>query len=225
MESKGKLLEDWWVDIWATERYRNELLGYPTQKSLALLERIISASSKKGDVVLDPFCGCGTSVIASEKLGRSWIGIDITHLAVSLIEKRLYDSFGTKPKIVGIPQSLEAAQKLADTNKFQFELWAISLIQKIHSNEKQVGDRGIDDRRQIMVGLDGNNKPKYEKIVASVKGGNQINPAMVRDLVGTVQSENAAFGIFICMKKPTKKMLEAAVKGGIYTTPLQSSQK
>ena len=220
MESRGKLLEDWWVDIWATERYRSELLGYPTQKPLALLERIIKASSSGGHTILDPFCGCGTAVIAAEKLGRNWIGIDVTHLAVNLIEKRLQDSFGVKPQIIRVPQSLDAAQKLADTDKFQFELWAISLIPKLHSNEKQVGDRGIDGRGQIEVGLGDNNRPKYEKIIASVKGGNQTNPAMVRDLVGTVESEGAAFGIFICMKKPTKRMLEAAVKGGIYTTPL-----
>ena len=198
----------------------SERMGYPTQKPLALLERIVTASSNEGDIVLDPFCGCGTAVIAAEKLGRTWIGIDITHLAVNLIEKRLHDVFGVKAKVIDVPQLLEVAQKLADTDKFQFELWAISLIPKLHSNEKQVGDRGIDGRGQIMVGLDENNKPKYEKIIASVKGGNQTNPSMVRDLVGTVESEKAAFGIFICMKKPTKRMQEAAVKGGTYTTPL-----
>ena len=177
------------------------------------MERLIQASSNEGDVILDPFCGCGTAIIASEKLNRNWIGMDITHLAVNLIEKRVFDSFGTRPKVIGVPQSIDAAQKLADTNKLQFELWAISLIPKLHSNERQVGDRGIDGKGQIMVGLDKDNQPKYEKIIASVKGGRQINPGMVRDLVGTVQSERAAFGIFICIKKPTKKMHEAAVKG------------
>ena len=195
-------------------------MGYPTQKPLVLLERIIKASSNEGDVILDPFCGCGTAIVACQKLERNGIGIDITHIAVSLIEKRLHDSFGTNPKIIGVPQSLDAAQNLADSNKLQFELWAISIIPKLYSNERQVGDSGIDGRGQIMVGFDVDNKPKYEKIIVSVKSGNQINPSMVRDLVGTVQSENAAFGIFICIKKPTKKMLEAAVKDSIYTTPI-----
>ena len=219
-DAKGLPVSDMFLDIKSLSSSHKERMGYPTQKPLSLLERIISASSNEGDTILDPFCGCGTAIIAAEKLHRSWVGIDITHLAVSLIEKRLYDSFRIKPKIIGIPQSLEAAQKLATANKFQFELWAISLIPKLHSNQRQVGDKGIDGRGQIMVGLDKDNKPKYEKIIASVKGGNQLNPGMVRDLVGTIQSEKAAFGIFICMKKPTKKMREAAVKAGIYKTPL-----
>ena len=143
----------------------------------------------------------------------------MTHLAVNLIEKRLRDSFGITPAIVGIPQSLDAAQKLADTDKFQFELWAISLIPKLHSNKKQVGDKGVDGWGQIMVGIDKNNKPKYEKVVASVKGGNQVKPAMVRELVGTVKSERAAFGIFICMREPTQKMKEAAIMDELYKTP------
>ena len=219
-DAKGLPVTDMFLDVKSLSSSHKERMDYPTQKPLALLERIISASSNEGGTVLDPFCGCGTAVIAAEKLGRAWIGIDITHLAVNLIEKRLHDSFGIKAKIIGVPQSLEAAQKLADADKFQFELWAINLIPKLHSNEKQVGDRGIDGRGQIMVGLGEDNRPKYEKIIASVKGGNQTNPSMVRDLVGTVKSEGAAFGIFICIKKPTKRMQEAAVKGGIYTTPL-----
>lgn len=219
-DARGLPVSDMFLDIKSLSSSHKERMGYPTQKPLELLERIIMASSNEGDVVLDPFCGCGTAVIAAEKLNREWIGIDITHLAVGLIEKRLSDSFEIKPRIVGVPQSLEAAQKLAETDKFQFELWAISLIPKLHSNQKQVGDRGIDGRGQIMVGLDKDGKPRYAKIIASVKGGRQINPSMVRDLVGTVQSENAAFGIFICIKKPTKKMQEAAIKAGMYTTPL-----
>ncbi len=218
--AKGRPVSDMFLDIKSLSSSHKERMGYPTQKPLSLLERIISASSNEDDVILDPFCGCGTAVIAAEKLHRNWVGIDITHLAVSLIEKRLYDSFRIKSKIIGIPQSLEAAKKLANSDKFQFELWAVSLIPKLHSNQRQVGGKGIDGRGQIMVGLDKDSKPKYEKIIASVKGGKNLAPSMVRDLVGTVQSEKAAFGIFICLKKPTKKMLESATKGGIYETPL-----
>ena len=216
----GVLPGDVWTDINPVSSAAGERMGYPTQKPLSLLERIVKASSNEGDVVLDPFCGCGTAVIAAEKLNRKWIGIDVTHLAVSLIEKRLNDSFGIKPEIVGIPQSLDAARKLAEADKFQFELWAISLIPKLHSNEKQVGDKGVDGRGQIMVGVDENGKPKYEKIIASVKGGKHVAPSMVLELVGSVTNERAAFGILICMGKPTAKMEEAAAGGGLYTTPL-----
>ena len=147
-------------DVWEIGRVPPIKQIFPTQKPPLLLERLILASSNEGDVVLDPFCGCGTAVIAAEKLNRNWIGIDITHLAVGLIEKQLHDIFGIKPTIIGVPQSLDAAQKLADSNKFQFELWAISLIPKLHSNEKQVGDQGIDGKGQIMVGLDNSQQTK-----------------------------------------------------------------
>lgn len=217
-EIRGILVSDIWVDVDVSPIQSGERLKYPTQKPLSLLERIIKASSKEGNVVLDPFCGCGTAVIASQKLNRNWIGIDITHLAINLIEKRLDDSFGIQAQVIGVPQSLDAAQRLADDDKFQFEIWAINLIPNLHANKKQVGDKGIDGKGNIAVGYDKYNKPKYETIIASVKGGG-INPSMVRDLVGTVQSEDAVFGIFICIKKPTKKMFEAAAKGGVYTTP------
>ena len=220
LEGAGVPVQDLITDIGPISAHATERMGYPTQKPLTLLERIITASSNEGDVVLDPFCGCGTAVIAAEKLNRRWIGIDVTHLAVSLIEKRLDDSFGIKPEIVGIPQSLDAARKLAETDKFQFELWAISLIPKLHSNEKQVGDKGVDGWGQIMVGVDENGKPKYEKIVASVKGGKRVTPSMVLELEGSMTNERAAFGIFICMSKPTANMEEAAAKGGLYTAPL-----
>ena len=217
-EYNGENLGDLWTDIKPV--YGNERLGYPTQKPLALLERIIKMSSDKGDVILDPFCGCGTTIHASQKLERKWIGIDITHLATSLIEYRINEAFGIKPEIKGIPTSIASAKKLAEDNSFQFEAWAVTRISKIKPNEKQVGDKGIDGRGRIYMGeIDG--KSRHRDIIVSVKGGENLNPSMIRDLIGTVNSvDKDGFGIFICIAKPTQNMILAAAKAGIVKTPL-----
>ena len=205
LNEKGKFPEDWITHIPFLRG--NERLGYPTQKPLALLERIIKASSNEGDVVLDPFCGCGTAIEAAQKLNRQWIGIDMTHIAVGLIEQRMKDAFGIKVDVSGSPESLEGARDLAARDKNQFEQWAVMRIPHMRSKEKPGGDRGIDGMGWFRT-PDG-----YGKVVASVKGGQNVNPGMVRDLVGTVESEGADLGVFIMLAEPTKGMKETAAVG------------
>lgn len=217
---QGLAVQDMWTDINAINSKSKERMGYPTQKPITLLERIIKASSNESDVVLDPFCGCGTAIHASQKLNRKWIGIDVTHLAVRLIEDRMKEAFGVKLDVQGVPTTFESAQALADDDKFQFEAWAVTRINGIMPNQKKGKDRGIDGRGYIPIGNDLKGTPKYAKVIVSVKGGNNIGPAMVRDLKGTVTRENAEFGIFICIKEPTVEMKREASTGGIFETPL-----
>ena len=179
-------------------------MGYPTQKPMTLLERIIQASSKDGDVVLDPFCGCGTAIHAAQKLNRNWIGIDVTHLAIGLIEYRMKEAFGVKPVVKGIPTTFESAQKLADDNKFQFEAWAVTRISGIMPNQKKGKDRGIDGRGYIPIGNDLKGNPKHAKIIVSVKGGRNIGPAMVRDLKGTAEREK----VLVTFSDPITKIYQ-----------------
>ena len=186
---------DLWLNAGASER-----LGYPTQKPLALLERIIGASSSEGDLVLDPFCGCGTTIHAAHKLGRRWIGIDVTHLAISLIEKRLTDAFpGIEYEVHGTPKDLEGARDLASRDKYQFQWWAGSLVNAIPFGGKKKGaDSGIDgiiyfkdfkkDHKGAAIGW------VTEKIIVSVKGGENVSVAMIRDLAHVVTREKAKLG-------------------------------
>ena len=195
-----------------------ERLGYPTQKPLGLLERIIKASSSENDTVLDPFCGCGTAVLASQKLSRNWIGIDITHLAISLIEKRMKDAFPeAKFEVIGSPKDLESAQDLAIRDKYQFQWWAVSLVGAHPYQDKKKGsDSGIDGLIYFIDDEDG----EYKKIIVSVKGGEHVGSGMVRDLIGTVNNEKAAMGFFVTLTEPTSKMIEAAASADLYTSPL-----
>jgi len=209
---KGKIPEDWWV-ISPLNSQSKERMGYPTQKPLILLERIIKASSNEGDIILDPFCGCGTAVVAAQRLNRRWIGMDITHLSIGLMEKRIYDEFTIKPKVVGNPASFIGAENLFKRSPLDFERWAVTRIDGIHPNDKQVGDHGIDGRGYL--GPDN----QYKTII-SVKGGKQLNPAMVRDLVGTVSREDAAFGVLVTIHNPTDGMKQEAAKAGVVNTPL-----
>ncbi|RKZ28781.1 site-specific DNA-methyltransferase, partial [bacterium] len=189
-------------------------LGYPTQKPLALLERIIKASSNEGDVVLDPFCGCGTAVAAAEKLGRKWIGIDITHLAISLIKKRLLDHFpDVKFEVVGEPESVEAAKALAEQSKFQFEAWAVSLLGGQPYKSKGGGDRGVDGLLYFM-DFDG----KFHRIIIQVKGGHYTLESVQR-LKATMDAEGAPLGVFIALKPPSKGMLSYAASLGKWQMP------
>ncbi len=218
-ELKGVAVGDIWTDIDRINQVASERLGYPTQKPLALLERIISASSNPGDVVLDPFCGCGTTVDAAQRLGRQWSGIDVTFLAVDLIDTRLQDTYGpvvaaTYEK-VGIPRDIEGAQAMFERNPFEFERWAASLVDAT-PNQKQVGDKGSDG----IIRFPTDNQNGIGTAVVSVKGGRQVNPGMVRDLVGTVEQHRAGLGVFICMNPPTAGMTEVARKSGDYTWPL-----
>lgn len=215
-ESGGVPLGDVWTDISPINSQAQERLGYPTQKPLALLERIISVSTNPGDTVLDPFCGCGTAVDAAQKLGRQWIGIDITHLAISLIEKRLKDRYKGIPfEIHGTPKDLEGAQNLAERDKFQFEWWACSLVDAVPFKGKKKGaDSGIDG---VIYFSDAENGDAVNRrIIVSVKGGGNPNVSMIRDLKGTMEREGAPIGIFVTLTEPTKPMKEEAAKSGFY---------
>ncbi len=215
-ETKGVPLQDVWTDIFPINSQAQERLGYPTQKPQALLERIIAASSNEGDIVLDPFCGCGTTIHAAQKLKREWMGIDITHLAISLIEKRLKDAFpGIKYEVHGTPKDLEGARALAEQDKYQFQWWAVSLINAVPFGGKKKGaDSGIDGLIYF--------KPEgkaTEKAIVSVKGGDNVNVAMVRDLAHVVDREKAKIEVFITLADSTGPMRTEAVKAGFYETP------
>lgn len=218
----GVALQDVWTDIDPINARAAERLGYPTQKPLALLERIISASSNEGDVILDPFCGCGTAVDAAQKLGRRWVGIDITYLAIDLIRKRMRHTYGDEIEqayeVHGIPADFDGAQALFDENPFDFERWVVSLIDA-QPNEKQVGDRGIDGVARFHA-----DETNIGRVLVSVKGGRQLAPTMVRDLVGTVQRETAEMGVFITLAEPTRGMIEEARKSGTYESPLTGQE-
>jgi site-specific DNA-methyltransferase (adenine-specific) len=198
-------------DIGPISAQASERLGYPTQKPLALLERIIAASSNEGDVVLDPFCGCGTAVHAAQKLGREWIGIDVTHLAISLIEKRLKDAFpGIQFEVHGTPKDLASAQDLALRDKYQFQWWAVSMVDALPFGGKKKGaDGGIDGI--IYFKPDGK---RTEKALVSVKGGGNVSVNMIRDLHSAMEREKAPIGVFITAALPTRPMeTEAAAVG------------
>lgn len=218
-EQKGPLLGDVWTDIGPLQAADAERLGYPTQKPLALLERILALATDPGDVVLDPFAGCGTTIDAAQKMGRPWTGIDVTYIAVDLILKRLVHSYGESVlddiEVAGIPRDAGAAQALFDSNPFDFERWAVSLV-GAQPNAKQVGDRGIDGVGRFPLG---GGKHKLGRVLVSVKGGKQLNPAMVRDLAGTLNTENAELGVLIVQRDPTRGMIEAANRAGTYTHP------
>jgi adenine specific DNA methylase Mod len=214
-ESKGVEFQNVWTDLTNLRGNSSEYLGYPTQKPLSLLERIVQASSNEGDVVLDPFCGCGTAVHAAEKLGRKWIGIDITNLAISLIEKRLKDAFPQiKFEVHGTPKDFEGAKALADADKYQFQWWAVSLVSAVpFGGRKKGADGGIDGH--IYFKPDGKNT---EKAVVSVKGGNNVSVSMIRDLAHVVEREKAKIGVFITLAEPTEPMRKEAIKEGYYET-------
>jgi DNA modification methylase len=217
LEQEGPKIPDVWVDIAPLQAASAEKLGYPTQKPLSLLERVIAAFTTEGDLVLDPFCGCGTTVDAAQKLGRRWLGIDVTTLSIDLIDARLRHTYGEEIRetyeILGIPRDVLGAQALFRRSPFEFERWCVMLVEG-QPNEKQVGDRGIDG--VIRFPLDG--RGNSGQVLVSVKGG-ATNPGHVRDLLGTVESQRAAMGVFVGMNAPTKGMMEAANMSGTYTHP------
>lgn len=206
-------LADWW-DISILNPNSKERLGYPTQKPLALLERIISASTNEDDIVLDPFCGCGTTIHAAEKLRRQWIGIDITHLAVSAIERRMKDAFpGVQFTVEGTPRDLASALDLARRDKYQFQWWAVSLVDGVpHDGRKKGADGGIDG--VIYFKPDGR---RTEKALISVKGGHHVGVQMIRDLHSAMEREKAPIGIFVTAALPTGPMLREAAAVGRFT--------
>ena len=221
-EMEGGVMGDIWTDISPINSQAQERLGYPTQKPLALLERILEASSNEGDLVMDPFCGCGTTVHAAQKLKRQWVGIDITHLAISLIEKRLKTAFpGASFDVHGTPKDLEGAQALAAQDKYQFQWWAVSLIDAVpYGGKKKGADSGIDGF--IYFKPDGK---LTEKAIVSVKGGDAVSVAMIRDLAHVVDRENAKIGVFISLAEPTRPMQTEAVKAGFFETRFGKYQK
>ncbi|MBS0564036.1 MAG: restriction endonuclease [Proteobacteria bacterium] len=211
-EMPGVIAPNLWDDITALSSHDQERLGYPTQKPVALLERILNASSNEGDVVLDPFCGCGTTVHAAQKLGRQWIGIDVTHLAIGLIEKRLKDSFpGVAYRVHGVPEDVEGARRFFaddDQTKKEFEKWAVTLI---GAQPWRAGKKGADG------GIDGVLPfGTTEKAVVSVKGGKDRQRNHIDQLRAVVDRERAQIGIFLTLEEPTKPMVAEAAGAGHY---------
>ncbi len=232
--SPGQLLQDLWAfqphtkgslygtdagideDVrWISPRDTVERLGYPTQKPVALLERILNASSNPGDTVLDPFCGCGTTVHAAQKLGRNWIGIDVTHLAIGLIEKRLRDAFpGVQFTTHGTPQDIDGARDLAARGKYhEFEKWALSLIAAQPGNlSKKGADKGIDGNLWFGAKSEG-------RAIVSVKAGDNVGVGMIRDLRGVIEREGAGIGVFLTLAEPSKPMVTEAAGAGQFELP------
>ncbi|MGA0601757.1 site-specific DNA-methyltransferase [Caulobacter sp. KR2-114] len=202
---------DVWTDIDRLNQTAKERLGYPTQKPLALLERIIRASSTPDSLVLDPFCGCGTTVHAAQSLGRNWLGIDVTHYAVTLIQTRLGKAF---PDLIididGRPQDFESAQALAERNKYQFQWWACDLIGAQRFRDRKKGaDGGVDGEILFLNGPRG-----VGRIIISVKGGRTVGVDAVRELRAVVDQQGADMGVLICLADPTGPMRTAALSAG-----------
>ena len=226
-ESKGIPVQDLWTDLESLRSWMKERLGFPTQKPFGLLERIILASSNPGDIVLDPFSGCGTSIAVAQKLNRKWIGIDITHLAINMHKYRLKDMFNLEPgkdyQVIGEPQDLAAAQQLAREDRYQFQWWALSLInarplggEAGSRTGKKGSDKGIDG--QIPFIDDQKSRIKY--VVVQVKSGH-VNSAHIRDLRGTLErEENSPIAVFLTLEEPTSEMIKEAVSAGFYTSAL-----
>ena len=219
-ESEGKPLQNIWPDIRRIPNVSAERLGYPTQKPEALLERIIRVSSNEGDVVLDPFCGCGTAVAVAERLKRRWIGIDITHLAVSLMKHRLHNTFRpdlSEYTVVGLPQDVESARALATGSehdgRYQFEYWALGLVD---ARPRAAGRRGADAGVDGYINFFDDNSGKAKRIIVQVKSGN-VNRGQIATLKGDMEREKAEIGVFITLRPPTESMIHEALSAGLYS--------
>ena len=214
-EMPGVSLQDWWGDIKPIGSRARERLGYPTQKPESLLERIINASSNEGDIVLDPFCGCGTATAAAERLKRRWIGIDITHLAITLIRHRLNDAFGGKLRpyqVIGVPEDLAGAAALAQENRYQFEWWALGLVDARPAGDKRKGaDSGVDG----YINFFDDNSGKAKRIVVQVKSGH-VERSQIATLNSDREREKAEIGLFITLERPTNPMAQEALSAGFY---------
>jgi site-specific DNA-methyltransferase (adenine-specific) len=225
-EMKGTVVPNLWTDISPINSQAKDALGYPTQKPLELLERIIHISSNPGDVILDPFCGCGTAIAAAQKLNRHWIGIDITYLAISLQKYRLKDAFNIIPgkdyQVIGEPVDLTSAEQLASDNRYQFQWWACGMIgampiggEQGDKKGKKGKDLGIDGKINFID--DAKGVPK--SVMVQVKSGH-VKAGDMRDLHGTIDRENAAIGVFITLEQPTSEMNKEALSAGYYTSEL-----
>jgi site-specific DNA-methyltransferase (adenine-specific) len=221
-ENRGQVLGTVWDDIAPLNSQAAERLGYPTQKPVALLERIIAASSNPGDVVLDPFCGCGTAVAAAQKLGRRWLGIDITHLAIALQKYRMEQMYpGMTVQVIGDPKDIGAAHQLANDGRYQFQWWALSLVRARPVGGdagSKVGKKGSDKGIDGVINFvdDAGGKPK--RVLVQVKSG-KVKSGDIRDLVGTVQREGAQLGVFITLEEPSRDMRTEATSAGFYDSP------
>ena len=215
-EMPGVSVQNLWADLPILNNRSKESLGYATQKPEALLERIIAASSNDGDVVLDPFCGCGTTIAAAQKLNRRWIGIDITILAVSLIRYRLADIYGSSAEyeVIGEPVSLPDAAQLAHDDPYQFQWWALGLVGARPVEGKKGADHGIDGRIYFHEG----DTAKTKQIILSVKAGH-VTVSHLRDLLGVMDRQKAEIGVLVCMDEPTAPMRKECASAGFYTSP------
>ena len=219
-EQQGRPAQALWDDIDPINSQAAERLGYPTQKPEALLERIISASSNEGDVVLDPFCGCGTAVAVAERLNRRWSGIDVTHLAISLMRSRLRDSFGddlSEYEVVGSPADTESARALSleggVAGRYQFEYWALGLVEARPARDMKKGaDAGIDG----YINFFDDDSGKAKSVIVQVKSGN-VSRNVIATLKGDMERENAEMSLLITLRPPTKPMLDEAASAGFYT--------
>ena len=202
---RGKLVEDYWTDIPAGGHIpKHERLGYPTQKPLALLERIIKASTVEGDIVLDPFCGCGTTVVAADNLNRKWLGIDISPHALDVILTNRFPERAIPTS--GIPADFAAAAQLAKANPRHFEVWALNRAsQGLAPNDVQTGDGGIDGRGHTLTPPD---EIDTKLVLAQVKGG-RFQLGHLRDFLWTLERENAALGVFITLNPVTSRHAHA----------------
>lgn len=204
---------------------QTQRMGYPTQKPVRLLQRVIEASSNEGDVVLDPFCGCGTTIAVAEMMKRQWIGIDITHLAVGLMKHRLLHTFGLEAKkdyeVIGEPTTIEGANQLALDDRHQFEHWALGLIGARKSAKRKGADQGIDGQLSFQEGGPGT---PHKRVMISVKSGG-VKSGDIRDLVGTIDRERATMGWFITLERPSRPMRTEAASAGFYTSPWGKHQR
>ena len=217
-DSEGGFRPDVW-DINLLPAQSAERLGYPTQKPEALLELVVRASSKPGDLVLDPFCGCGTSVVVAERLGRRWIGVDVTHLAISLMKNRLHDTFGSKLseyEVVGVPQDVESAKALAveseHDGRYQFEYWALGLVDARPGHDRRKGaDAGVDGYINFFDDETG----KAKTVLVQIKSGH-VRRDQIATLKGDMGREKAELGLFVTLQPPTRPMLQEAASAGVY---------
>jgi len=215
----GVAVRDIWTDIGPINSAAAERLGYPTQKPEALLERIISASSNEGDTVLDPFCGCGTTIAVAQRLHRNWIGIDITHLAIGLIKSRLRDAFGKEVaksyRVIGEPVSVPDAAELAKEDPYQFQWWALGLVGARPTDQRKGADQGVDGR---LLFHDEGAGGKTKQIILSVKSGH-VSVSQIRDLRGVIEREKSEIGVLLCLEEATKPMRTEAASAGFYKSP------
>lgn len=218
----GKHPDDVITNIQPIAPSARDRLGYPTQKPLELLEEVLNGSSKEGEIVLDPFCGCGTTVHAAQKLKRKWIGIDITHLAIGLIERRVKDAFPEAEfEVHGTPKDFAGAENLALRDKYQFQWWAVTLINAVpYGGKKKGADSGIDGYYYCKP--DGK---KTEAGIVSVKGGETVHRNAVGELRGVVERDKAPLGVLITLRDPTGPMKAEAASAGFLETPFGKFQR